>query len=183
MAFIRNLFLALAVLVAALVLLNWWQTQSAPPAPPPVAVVSSPRPAVPAAPAEPEYRPGSAPPGFAAPRASAPTPAPAAVAAAPAPQPQRQRAAPVAARPAASSGQRAAVEAAAKKAGVKIVSYSENGPVEVKIQWVSSSEGPGGDFLDNCISEGMRDFDDLGKSFGHDKQGRQVWSGRYRLKF
>ena len=182
MAFYRNLFLAIAAVLGLLYFLTWYQKQpGAAPAAPAVAV------AAPAAVApvstEPEYRPGTTPPGFAGAHPMAPTPAPPVVVAPVAAR--RQQAAPVSrvAQPGASQGHRAAVEAAARKAGVKIVSYSESGAVTVKIQWVSSSEGPGGDFLDNCISAGMRDFDDLGKNFGSDRNGRQVWSGSYRLKF
>lgn len=80
---------------------------------------------------------------------------------------------------------RAAFDKIARQAGVTITSYSENaGSATIKVSWSSNNAAQGGDFLDLALHNGlMRDFDDLGKGGGHDRQGRQVWTGAYRIKF
>jgi len=80
---------------------------------------------------------------------------------------------------------RSKVARVAQRAGVRVASWQDAGSdAIVKVEWVGSSAGPGGDFLDAGLREGaFRDFDDMGNKYGYDAQGRQVWSATYRLKF
>jgi hypothetical protein len=100
-------------------------------------------------------------------------------AATPAPVVQRPTAP---ARPVVAASQRSKVEAAARQANVRIVSYNEGGGViTVKVEWTTDNAAQGGDFLDAMIRQGMRDFDDLGKGQVM-RGGRRVFFGSYRLK-
>lgn len=71
----------------------------------------------------------------------------------------------------------------AQKARVEVTRYSESGGrVNVVVHWIGDSSGPGGDFLDEGLKAGaFRDFKDRGSNVYFDRQGRRNWEAAYEL--
>jgi hypothetical protein len=71
----------------------------------------------------------------------------------------------------------------AQRTGVQIQSYSETGGrVNVVIHWIGDSTGPGGDFLDEGVKEGLiRNFKENGFRRYHDRQLRTHHEAAYEL--
>lgn len=84
---------------------------------------------------------------------------------------------------AAPTGIRVKLDAIARGTRVSIIAYREQGrKVNVTVQWVGDSTGPGGDFLDECVRQGiLRDFKDQGFKEFHDRQGRRTYQAAYEL--
>lgn len=71
----------------------------------------------------------------------------------------------------------------ARSQRVSIVGYSESGlTVNVVVDWVGDSVGPGGDFLDEGVKQGIiRNFNDKGFREYYDRQGRRHFQAAYEL--
>lgn len=78
---------------------------------------------------------------------------------------------------------RSRLEAVARSQRVSIVGYSESGlTVNVVVDWVGDSVGPGGDFLDEGVKQGIiRNFNDKGFREYYDRQGRRHFQAAYEL--
>jgi hypothetical protein len=137
------IFLVVVVaLVVAMILLT--REKPAPPAPAPAPVATPVRVAAPAAPRQPDSY-----------QVLRPTPASTFVPVAPPGERVQQPAAAPAAAP--SESKRAVMEAAAREAGVKIVSYGESGSsANVTVEWSSDIATQGGG-LHRCAAETRRD--------------------------
>jgi hypothetical protein len=165
------IFLVVVVaLVVAMILLT--REKPAPPAPAPAPVATPVRVAAPAAPRQPDSY-----------QVLRPTPASTFVPVAPPGERVQQPAAAPAAAP--SESKRAVMEAAAREAGVKIVSYGESGSsANVTVEWSSDIATQGADFIDALLKRGaIRDFDSTGRAGRSIRNGRSVWRAGFTVKW
>ncbi len=112
-----------------------------------------------------------------------PTPASTFVPVGPPGQRVQQPAAAAAAAP--SESKRAVMEAAAREAGVKIVSYGESGSsANVTVEWSSDIATQGADFIDALLKRGaIRDFDSTGKPVRSIRNSRTYWRNSFSVKW